>query len=281
MYRMISCAAAALLALCIIGGPAAADDDSTCAAHGDGAIDACTRVLTRHPRDAQAWANRGMSYKHDPDRAIADLSQAIRLDPKHATYYNNRALAFQDKGDLDRAITDLDQAIRLDPKDATAYENRGVAYADKGDYERAAADLDEAVRLNPTYTAARNFRDRVRTILASRPSATDDARICRNGSGDDAIAACDRALKRNPKDAAAWSSRGAAYAGKSEYGLAIADLDPFTQALLDHLETSGLEIGFMFRKVHDQVLLRTRNAQEPFTYGALPGQEFHFRQVAR
>jgi tetratricopeptide (TPR) repeat protein len=56
---------------------------------------------------------------------------------------------------------------------------------------------------------------------------------------------------------------------------------PFTQALLTHLETPGLDIGIMFRRVRDSVLARTKNVQEPFTYGSLPGQEFYFKQAAR
>ena len=56
---------------------------------------------------------------------------------------------------------------------------------------------------------------------------------------------------------------------------------PFTQALLANLETPGLEINLLFRRVRDQVLARTANAQEPFTYGSLPGEEFYFRDAAR
>jgi uncharacterized caspase-like protein len=56
---------------------------------------------------------------------------------------------------------------------------------------------------------------------------------------------------------------------------------PFTQALLANLETPGLEISLMFRRVRDQVLKRTNNAQEPFTYGSLPGEEFYFRRAVR
>jgi tetratricopeptide (TPR) repeat protein len=56
---------------------------------------------------------------------------------------------------------------------------------------------------------------------------------------------------------------------------------PFTQALLANLETPGLDIGLMFRKVRDQVLARTNNVQEPFTYGSLPGEEFYFKAAAR
>jgi uncharacterized caspase-like protein len=56
---------------------------------------------------------------------------------------------------------------------------------------------------------------------------------------------------------------------------------PFTEALLTHLETPDLDIGLMFRKVRDSVLESTHKRQEPFTYGSLPGREFHFKQAAR
>jgi uncharacterized protein len=56
---------------------------------------------------------------------------------------------------------------------------------------------------------------------------------------------------------------------------------PFTQALLANMETPGLDIRIMFSKVRDQVLSRTNNMQEPFTYGSLPGEELYFKQAAR
>ena len=39
------------------------------------------------------------------DRAIADLSEAIRLDPKSAAAYGNRAAAYRIKGENDRALS--------------------------------------------------------------------------------------------------------------------------------------------------------------------------------
>jgi hypothetical protein len=44
---------------------------------------------------------------------------------------------------------------------------------------------------------------------------------------------------------------------------------PFSAALLHNIETPGLEITFMFRNVHDDVLQATRNQQQPFVYGSL------------
>ncbi|MGL4966771.1 MAG: caspase family protein [Inquilinus sp.] len=52
---------------------------------------------------------------------------------------------------------------------------------------------------------------------------------------------------------------------------------PYTTALLAHLEESGIDIQFMFRKVRDSVLAATRGRQEPYVYGSLPGREIYLR----
>jgi hypothetical protein len=55
---------------------------------------------------------------------------------------------------------------------------------------------------------------------------------------------------------------------------------PFTEALLEHLEEPGLEIGLLFRKVRDSVLRKTKNVQEPFVYGSIPSEEIFFKPKA-
>ena len=55
------------------------------------------------------------------------------------------------RASYDKAIADFTEAIRLDPKDADAYCNRARAYYSKGEYDKAIADYSEAIRLNPKY----------------------------------------------------------------------------------------------------------------------------------
>jgi uncharacterized caspase-like protein len=45
---------------------------------------------------------------------------------------------------------------------------------------------------------------------------------------------------------------------------------PFTTALLHHIETPGLEISFLFRRVRDDVMSATKREQQPFVYSSLP-----------
>ena len=45
------------------------------------------------------------------------------------------------------ALLDDTDAVRLDPKYANAYQNRGIAYAQKGDHDKANMDFDYAKKL--------------------------------------------------------------------------------------------------------------------------------------
>jgi tetratricopeptide (TPR) repeat protein len=53
---------------------------------------------------------------------------------------------------------------------------------------------------------------------------------------------------------------------------------PFLEALVKHIGEPGLEINLLFRKVRDEVLVKTSRQQEPFTYGSLPAQPFFFKR---
>jgi len=110
--------------------------------------------------EAARYYNRGNTYysNGDYDRAIADFTQAIRLDPNLAPAYSNRARAYNSKGDYDKAIADATQAIRLNPNLAPAYYNRAIAYNSKSDYDKAIADFTQAIRLDPD--SAETYRHR-------------------------------------------------------------------------------------------------------------------------
>lgn len=100
---------------------------------------------------ALTHSNRATEYimKGHYDKAIAEGTEAIRLDPKNIQSYLNRGSAYVLKGEYDKGIADFDQAIRLDPKDAIAFDNRAAAFAHKGDYQKATEDYQKALRISP------------------------------------------------------------------------------------------------------------------------------------
>jgi tetratricopeptide (TPR) repeat protein len=100
---------------------------------------------------AKVYESRGDAYyeKKDYNRAIAEYTEAIKLDPSNAFYFNIRGDAYYLKEDYDRAIADYTEAIRLEPDNAFYFNIRGDAYYQKNDYDRAIADYTEAIKLEP------------------------------------------------------------------------------------------------------------------------------------
>jgi tetratricopeptide (TPR) repeat protein len=178
----------------------------------DRAIADFTQVISLEPDNKAAYGERGNVYNHkeDYDRAIADYSQAIRLDPESAAAYVGRGAAYRSKKDYDRAIADYNQAIRLAPEDAAAYFNRGNAYGYKKDYDRAMADFNQAIRLDPELAMAYIGRG------LAYAHKTDY---------DRAIADYHQAIRLDPEFGVAYNNRGNAYKNKGDYDRAIADYD--------------------------------------------------------
>ncbi len=85
----------------------------------------------------------------DYDKAIAEATEAIRLDSENVMAYLNRGSAYVLKGEPDKAIKDFDRVIQLEPKEVRGYDNRAAAYAAKGDYRKAVEDYREAMQVGP------------------------------------------------------------------------------------------------------------------------------------
>ena len=88
--------------------------------------------------------------------AIADFTEAIRLNPKSPSTFNRRGLAYRRSGDLARAIDDYTAAIALNPVYALAYNNRGYVYEAQGRKDDAIADFQAALLLDPSLIGARD-----------------------------------------------------------------------------------------------------------------------------
>ena len=162
MRRILSLVSALFVLCGIFAAPARADDVATCKQFiGDDALVACTRLISskklRGADLVNAYTWRGIThvrFKGEWDKAIADFSEAIRLDPKNTTAYAGRAASHLRKGNLDRGLADLNEGRRIDPKHVGIHNVFGIYYTLKGDYDRALVELNEALRLSPQYQFA-------------------------------------------------------------------------------------------------------------------------------
>jgi len=158
--RMASVAAVpALLLLTVAGLSQPAQDENNCLgrnnASNDKIIAGCTGMIQRGGLGglelAAVYFSRGVAYNlnSQPDLAIQDLDQVLKLTPEDFTAMEQRGAAYFSKGDFNHALADFNQSISLNPKDFEAYNNRGTIYYALGQWDKAVADFTSAIGLNP------------------------------------------------------------------------------------------------------------------------------------
>jgi tetratricopeptide (TPR) repeat protein len=105
-------------------------------------------VVAATPKADDFYIRTENKYRQkDYKGAIADYTEAIRLNPKYDTAYNNRGVARSELGDPKGAIADYNTALKINPTYAEAYNNRGVARSELGDKQGGIADLQKAADL--------------------------------------------------------------------------------------------------------------------------------------
>ncbi|MBN2246332.1 MAG: tetratricopeptide repeat protein [Candidatus Aminicenantes bacterium] len=83
-------------------------------------------------------------------------TQQKQDESRDAKFYNNRGIAFAEKGQYDRAISDFNQAIKINPRYNKAYNNRGIVYRLRGQYDQAISDFNKSIAINPLDAEAYN-----------------------------------------------------------------------------------------------------------------------------
>jgi tetratricopeptide (TPR) repeat protein len=202
---------------------------------------------------------RSSSKRGDHTAALADCDEAIRLaadQPGVLPFMvQARGEVRSAMGDLGGAIAEYSEAIRLNPQVVDFYRARARAYTDKGDSASAEADLARAqqalidppaveIDLNAMRSAKRgsSLRTLFATLLLvaaltviilslrnSRPQTAQSYystgnSLYNNGDYGRAIEAYTDAIKSNPAYAQAYYMRGRAYRQEQEYRLALDDL---------------------------------------------------------
>lgn len=178
------------------------------------ALVTCTEQIRLQPTSS-SYTLRGnvWSKKQQYEIAIADFTEAIRLDPLNEEAYSNRGDAQLAIREYDKALDDFQRALRIDPTDVKAFINSGSAWLGKSDNTRALACLDEAIRLDPS--VAKAFLTRAKVWY-------------RTNKDQQAFADVNEAIRLDPKNVEALEDR-VHYWGDKDDSRTIADCTAIIQ----------------------------------------------------
>jgi tetratricopeptide (TPR) repeat protein len=103
-----------------------------------------------HPEDPLGhYGLAQLSWRDQPERALANFTQALKLDPKFTAAYMNRAWLLQRIGRTEEAVADLRKAIEIDPGEYRALDQLGLAYSSLDRPADAEKVLRRAMALAP------------------------------------------------------------------------------------------------------------------------------------
>jgi len=231
-----------------------------------------TKAINLHLNTKAVYQKRAAAYlgREDFEKAIADLTKVIELDPNDANGFKDRAKAFlgirRNSQNIQNAIKDFSSAIDLEPKDAEAYGIRGEAYAGLGLSEKANADFEKALSLKP----------------ADAQVLLNQGKFYFNSNDlDKAVELFSKVIQLVPS-AEAYEKRGIAYLRQKKIDAALQDI---TQAVALDVKRSKLfsEIEDYFERtgqmddalrVYDRMILKDSKSPELFYKRAL----IHFQK---
>lgn len=147
------------------------------------AIDNLTKAIELNKRLCEAYTQRGRCWSilKDYDKAIADDTTALQLDPEQTAAYFGRGVAYFARGDdkksLDdvrKSIPDFDRVIDLNPQAPTGFYFRGLARTRTRELDKALSDLTKAIELEPRFVPAYEARAKLWEALGKGEQAKAD-----------------------------------------------------------------------------------------------------------
>ena len=105
--------------------------------------------------------------------AVAYFRRAIEIDPTHVDARVEGAAVLIEQGDPDAAIRELTEALRLDATDDEAYSMLARAYWDKAAWGRAVENADRAIKIKSSNAQAHLWKaDALRHLAAASTDRT-------------------------------------------------------------------------------------------------------------
>ncbi len=142
----------------------------------DKAVADCDAILKEDPKNIRALFQRGLTTfriasakreaaggggkeagraasQADLEKAVADFTQVIQLDPKSASAYVQRGACYTYLVEFEKALDDNAKAIELEPGNRRAYRNRSELYKAMEDIAKKTGDNAGAADAKKKYDA--------------------------------------------------------------------------------------------------------------------------------
>jgi serine/threonine protein kinase/Flp pilus assembly protein TadD len=255
------------------------------------------RVLSQQPNDAEATLGLARTYTASGDlkNAEASFKRAIALQPNYWAGYNHLGAFYYGQGRSEDARGQFQQVVRLLPDSPWGYNNLGGVLQRLGRYDEAVRVFQQAIARTPTAQGYSNlgtslyFLGRYTEAAQAFQKATElipheclywrnlgDAYRWMPGKEADArrayeraLSTCDDAIAVNAADAAAYSSRGTAFAKlgrKREANASILRALELEPRAADYLYDAAVVANIAGDE--DETLARIEQA---IRFGAYPG----------
>lgn len=121
-----------------------------------GAIADLTQAIELQPNEASNYDFRASAYSllDNNQEALKDLSKAIELKPDDDEYYNSRSGIYFSLTNFPEALKDVERAIKLNPKKAKYYSRQSSIYLQMGNKSEALTSVNQVIALEPKFGAA-------------------------------------------------------------------------------------------------------------------------------
>ncbi len=148
------------------------------------ALALCDKAVAASPSNAQPYSVRArlLESARRYDDAVRDLTAALKLEPKHAPYWQGRGEMNFKAGHFAASVADFDRVIELSPYQATHHWQRGISlyYAKRFTDGRKQFESHLTVNPNDVENAAWHF------LCAARETSVTNARAILVPAGPDA-----------------------------------------------------------------------------------------------
>lgn len=125
------------------------------------ALENINRSIELNRNEPTAYVMRSeikMRSLNDVKGALADMDEAIKLEPHYSGYFINRAFMKYKLDDYFGSMADYDYALSLDPTNVTAYYNRALLKMEVNENNKAIDDFSYVLKSEPTHVMARYNR---------------------------------------------------------------------------------------------------------------------------